>query len=475
MGVCVHFDRVIFTRRLIAIGIAMQCLIGSAESATYYVDSINGSDWNSGTSSTAPWKSLSKVNSVVFGPGDVINFNRGGVWTGNLQAKQSGMAGSPITYQAYGVGPAPQIKNPGASYGDSITISGDWNIVRDFLLTDSSESGVEVGSGAENNVVRNNEITGTGIGVLIKGQSNLVTENHVHDLKMIVNTPGGDDDYGAVCFWVTQANNEISYNLGRNCIASSYDYSYDGGFVEVFNQGDNTYVHHNYAENTEGFFELGAGGSGGSAKNVTVAYNAIVNSSGGVCLHIGGNFSISVSNFKFENNTVVNTGNRGYRVFQCTNDFSAVELRNNIFYSNLQIANSGNFIHFNNLYYMTNMINGSGVGYGLNTGEKIGNPMFVNLAASDFHLLSGSPAVDAGMFLSYEFDLDGNAVPAADAPDLGVYEFGSTPGGSPPPPPDDGPPPPPPGGGGDGSRPAPTPGPPGGDPRPAPTPGGGRN
>ena len=71
------------------------------------------------------------------------------------------------------------------------------------------------------------------------------------------------NDYGAVCFWVQAGNNEISYNRGINCRASSYDFGYDGGFVEVWENGDNSYIHHNYAQNTNGFFELGSGGSGG--------------------------------------------------------------------------------------------------------------------------------------------------------------------------------------------------------------------
>lgn len=40
----------------------------------YYVDSKKGSDYFSGTSAAKAWKSLKKVNSTVFRPGDKILF-----------------------------------------------------------------------------------------------------------------------------------------------------------------------------------------------------------------------------------------------------------------------------------------------------------------------------------------------------------------------------------------------------------------
>ena len=49
--------------------------------ALYYV-SNSGNDGNAGTSPTAAWKSLAKVNRFSFAPGDVVLFERGGVWRG---------------------------------------------------------------------------------------------------------------------------------------------------------------------------------------------------------------------------------------------------------------------------------------------------------------------------------------------------------------------------------------------------------
>jgi hypothetical protein len=283
-------------RQLLLMSLLILGSFTAAHAARYYVDSMNGADSNSGTSRAAPWQSLSKVSSTTFQAGDTINFKRGSVWTGNLQVQNSGTSVSPITYRAYGRGAAPQIKNPGVSFGHSIDVTGDWNVVQDFLLTDAHEAGIFIATGADHNIIRNNEMTVDGTGVMVLGQFNLLTKNYAHDLTMIVNTPGGDDDYGAVCFWLQAANNEVSYNRGINCKAPSFDFGFDGGFVEVFKQGTNSYIHHNYAENTNGFIELGGSGS---VQNVKIAYNVMYNTVDAVCADTG----INVADFKFENNT----------------------------------------------------------------------------------------------------------------------------------------------------------------------------
>ena len=44
---------------------------------TFYVDSARGNDAGSGLTPEAPWKTLTKVNSTVFQPGDRILFKSG--------------------------------------------------------------------------------------------------------------------------------------------------------------------------------------------------------------------------------------------------------------------------------------------------------------------------------------------------------------------------------------------------------------
>jgi hypothetical protein len=77
--------------------------------ATDYYVSPNGSDENSGTSPSSSWRSLEKVNSVPFEPGDVIHFERGGVWRGEFKPKGSGTQDNWIRFTTYGSGDKPKI------------------------------------------------------------------------------------------------------------------------------------------------------------------------------------------------------------------------------------------------------------------------------------------------------------------------------------------------------------------------------
>jgi hypothetical protein len=75
---------------------------------TYYIAS-NGLDSNDGRSISSPWKTLAKVNAASLKPGDEVRFERGGVWQEELRPVTSGTSASPIIYDAYGTGPAPEI------------------------------------------------------------------------------------------------------------------------------------------------------------------------------------------------------------------------------------------------------------------------------------------------------------------------------------------------------------------------------
>ena len=88
---------------------AFACLLSSASATTYYVSSSTGSDSNAGTSSGAAWQTMGKVNAQAFLPGDTILLRRGDVWNESLTPGSSGAAGNPITFDAYGVGAAPNV------------------------------------------------------------------------------------------------------------------------------------------------------------------------------------------------------------------------------------------------------------------------------------------------------------------------------------------------------------------------------
>lgn len=90
----------------------------SVAGTTYYVDSQNGNDSNSGTNINAPWKSLNKVTNTTFSPGDRILLKSGSVWNGEwLWPKGSGAEGAPIIIDKYGGDAKPIINGMGIDRG----------------------------------------------------------------------------------------------------------------------------------------------------------------------------------------------------------------------------------------------------------------------------------------------------------------------------------------------------------------------
>ena len=75
----------------------------TAGGTTYYVSSVNGAEGNSGTSQSAPFASLLKINEITLQPGDRVLLERGSVFVDEyLHIEGSGSAEAPIIIDAYG-------------------------------------------------------------------------------------------------------------------------------------------------------------------------------------------------------------------------------------------------------------------------------------------------------------------------------------------------------------------------------------
>ena len=79
------------------------------ESHSYYLDSNAGDDSNSGRSPSSAWRTIGKINSIALAPGDTVYFLRGDIWRETLEPQRGGAPGRPVTFTAYGSGPAPII------------------------------------------------------------------------------------------------------------------------------------------------------------------------------------------------------------------------------------------------------------------------------------------------------------------------------------------------------------------------------
>lgn len=72
----------------------------------YYFSSSLGSDANSG-SELSPYKTISKLNSLILAPGDKIFFKKGDTFVGQIIVSYSGTSGAPIVYNSYSAGDLP--------------------------------------------------------------------------------------------------------------------------------------------------------------------------------------------------------------------------------------------------------------------------------------------------------------------------------------------------------------------------------
>lgn len=279
-------------------------------STEYFVNSISGKDSNPRTSISAPWKSLSKLESSNFQPGDIVNFARGSSWTKAAWESvfiidNNGTKENPITFRAYyGEGENPTFSNGGQVWNKGIKISGSYIIIEELKVINTGYCGFEISKGANFNIIRKCEVENCGMGILTYGSNNLLTDNYIHNLKMIVDnetpdTQSGGGDFGCVSFWLYGPDNEISYNRCIDNIGHSFDYITDGGFIEFYENCNGTYAHHNWVENGNGIAE----GSNGTGKNVRISYNVFIENGGFFALHTN---NFAVDSFKFENNTCIN-------------------------------------------------------------------------------------------------------------------------------------------------------------------------
>ena len=154
----------------------------TAQQKTYFV-SPDGNDAADGLSVATAWKSLEKVNSVEFQPGDKILFESGKTWYGQLYMKGSGSEGQPITISSYG-GKCRPVINIGRAEGAGIRIHNQsWWTVENMEVT--SGAAPELGIGRQGIVITASEAG--------KDFSHFIVRNcYIHD---IWGQMGGNTEY----------------------------------------------------------------------------------------------------------------------------------------------------------------------------------------------------------------------------------------------------------------------------------------
>jgi hypothetical protein len=255
----------------IALGSALVLAVLAASSealADCYVDSEGGNDSNDGRSEASAVQSQAPLS----GCGTVC-YKRGSRFSEPVKTS----AGS--TFTNYGDASAPL---PAFITTDSVVNSFQGGITIDGLHLEGSTGdgsmqsmGVCVMLGG-NSQLLNSEITDCDIGIMLFGDNSLVQGNVVYDLFKMAVDSSDPDVYansvgGAEGIFVNGSNNEVAYNSFINCKAeaewqsSGDSVGYDGGATEVAVSEGGTVtglrVHHNYAYNTCGFFEVSGFGT----------------------------------------------------------------------------------------------------------------------------------------------------------------------------------------------------------------------
>jgi hypothetical protein len=117
----------------------------SPGNTTYYVDCGEGDDSNSGMSPGEAWRTLDKINSIVFASGDRILFRAGQAWSGCLQPSGSGEPDAPIRLHAFGDGAKPLINGAGGTAAVYLHNQQYWEIKNLELCNRGSPAGRRCG------------------------------------------------------------------------------------------------------------------------------------------------------------------------------------------------------------------------------------------------------------------------------------------------------------------------------------------
>jgi parallel beta-helix repeat protein len=420
-----------------------------AQAATYFV-APTGSDANNG-SQVAPWKTLQKAANTVKA-GDTVNVQPGNYRGFNIVA--SGTVSAPITFKGE---PGAVINQPmtwgGITFG--INDSGhSHNIIDGFTITAQPNdppwyAGISFKRNPNNldlflqgNVVRNNVVQ---LRVVPKGDS---SRNH-DQLGIFSSHQDG---------WLVE-NNTVSGGWDSGIYASNSAKNYIIRGNTVFNVGGNG-IHNNGDAgagapgiNTNALLEnnilhdvgFGIGGQALSfdgTQNSVIRNNLIYNArSKGISLYAV-NASAGSKNNIVVNNTVLATAS----AMRMADDSAGNTLINNIFISvsggsvDMNSADAQGMKSDHNAFYSgvdaaKGRMYGDGSKMSLREWRNYGfgdqhsilaTPTALFVSSNDFHLKSGSPAIDRGTATNAPAtDIEGHARPAGAAFDIGAYEYGS--------------------------------------------------
>jgi hypothetical protein len=405
-----------------------------APASTFYV-STDGSDSNPGTIA-APWRTISYAAAAA-GPGATVLIE-GGNYAENVKLWASGAAGSPVTLRANGSEVATV---------RSFNVAASHVAIEDLSITGASGHCVTIQPTLSDVTVRGNQINECGAdGIHFARSTSLAYTKHslladnvitavgtanaaANDMTLYANylTVQGNDMTGspndAIDLWgdhITVRGNyihDISNVVGNhNDAFQSWTGLFDGA---EGNPVTNLLVEQNRVVNVLGGNAHGFMLEGPGHRNWVVRDNVFAGiGSIGMILGINGS-GIGSQNLSVYNNTFFNAGPNDVVEFNA--------LDTGVFADNIVQGGGGIYIAAGaTVTENYNLLYGTSINVGAGLSDVKASPGFVNASAGDFHLASGSPAInsgDNGTIVSpvRPFDLAGN--PVVGIVDRGAYEF----------------------------------------------------
>ncbi|GLI01770.1 right-handed parallel beta-helix repeat-containing protein [Phytohabitans aurantiacus] len=397
----------------------------AATANVYYVDSVDGDDARGGGSPDQAWRSLARANSAALAPGDQLLLARGSRFSDRLTVATSGTPDAPILISAYGaVGNTPVIQSTPTD-GPCVTLDGSYVTLTYLDIHNCAGPGGVLIRGdsvvVSHNIVSNNT---TGIDVYPSSEDARILDNDIVDNnRMIVNTPGGDDDHGAFGILLQGLRTEVAGNRISGSHAVSHDYGLDGGAVEIYG-GQQNVVHHNISVDNVTFAELG----NAATRDNTYAYNVVRSSldiAAGLVTRGARDGFGPVTGTVFTHNTVYVTGAQSYGL-ACYGgcDATILHASDNVLVAGYRSGyTDGVYAGGNNIYH------GSTFDGQPAATDAWADPLFRDAAAGDLRPTAGSPMVDTAVGAGYPTDLDGVTIPVdgnqdgVAVADRGAYEY----------------------------------------------------
>ena len=413
----------------------------------FYVDGINGNDSNPGNSS-APWKTIQKAANTI-GPGATVNVNAS-TYDERVQMSRSGTQRYPITFRAQGTVVMKgftinasfiqidgfEVANTTANGDDcdqaAFFSSGESNQVRNNYIHDVAAWGICLGgSSSFNSLIGNRIVHAGGVGIWAHGADHVIASNDISRTVQYhsgwTNIPSWIDADG---IYIDGMRLTISGNFVHDILIT--DPENRDPHIDCLQVAQNAQaIDIVYEQNTCSIPQLGAPrcfqasnieGLGG-VQNFIIRNNVVHNMCRGFVVHGTAGSQVGVH---IVNNTFYNLLDFG--IDAC--NAPGIEVRNNIFhtlnqpyFSNVRVCgdySSGQDLSSdvgNNLAYQT-----PGIPYPNDIWRL--DPRFVDAAGGNFHLQSGSPAIDAGVNLSIVVnDFDSVLRPVGRAIDIGAFEY----------------------------------------------------